>query len=221
MKNVAGFDVSRVMTGALGTLGIITEVSLKCLPLPKAEATRVVECSADESIRLANRWGGRPLPISATCWHDGRLWVRLSGAVPAVAAATQSIGGDDYGDGAAFWRSVRDHTHSFFVAAGSADTALWRLSVKATAAANVPDGFAQLIEWSGSLRWLAAAADADPAPIREWATAQGGHATQFRGHARAGVFAPRDATTLQLHQRLKAQFDPHRIFNRGRLFAEL
>jgi glycolate oxidase FAD binding subunit len=221
MKNVAGFDVSRLMTGALGTLGVITEVSLKCLPLPKAEATRVIECSADEAIRLANRWGGRPLPISATCWHDGRLWVRLSGAAPAVAAATQSIGGDDDGDGAAFWRSVRDHTHSFFVAARSANTALWRLSVKASAAANVPGGSAQLIEWSGSLRWLATAANVDRAPIREWAAAQGGHATQFRGQARAGVFTPCDATTLQLHQRLKAQFDPHRIFNRGRLFAEL
>jgi glycolate oxidase FAD binding subunit len=221
MKNVAGFDVSRLMTGSLGTLGVITEVSLKCLPVPKAEATRVVECSADESIRLANRWGGRPLPISATCWHDGRLWVRLSGAPPAVAAATPSIGGDRYGDGAAFWRSVRDHTHSFFVAAGNDDIALWRLSVKASAAANIPGGFAQMIEWSGSLRWLAAAANADPAPIRAWAAAQGGHATQFRGRADAGVFAPRDATTLQLHQRLKAQFDPHRIFNRGRLFAEL
>jgi glycolate oxidase FAD binding subunit len=149
------------------------------------------------------------------------LWVRLSGAAPAVAAAAQTIGGEDEGDGAAFWRSVRDHTHSFFSAAGSGDTALWRLSVKASAGANVPGGAAQLIEWSGSLRWLAAATGADPAPIREWAAAQGGHATQFRGRALAGVFAPRDATTLQLHQRLKAQFDPHRIFNRGRLFAEL
>jgi glycolate oxidase FAD binding subunit len=221
IKNVAGFDVSRLMTGALGTLGVITEISLKCLPQPKAETTRVLECSADESIRLANRWGGRPLPVSATCWHEGRLWVRLSGAAPAVSAAAQSIGGESHSDDAAFWRGVRDHTHPFFVAAGNAEGALWRLSVKASAAANVPGGVAQLIEWSGSLRWLATGADADPAPIRAWAAAQGGHATQFRGPARAGVFAPRDATTLQLHQRLKAQFDPHRILNRGRLFAEL
>src|SRR4029453_900782 len=85
MKNVAGFDVARLMTGALGTLGVITEVSLKCLPLPKTETTLVFECDAGESIRRVNEWGAPPLPITATCHHGERLWVRLSGAQPAVA----------------------------------------------------------------------------------------------------------------------------------------
>src|SRR5206468_10581529 len=103
MKNVAGFDVARLMTGALGTLGIITEVSLKCLPLPKAESTVVFDCDAAQSIRRVNEWGGPPLPLTATCHHDARLWVRLSGAEPAVAAALRMLGGAEGADSAAFW----------------------------------------------------------------------------------------------------------------------
>ncbi len=99
MKNVAGFDVARLMTGAMGTLGVLAEVSLKCLPLPKAEATRLLECDADEAIRLTNAWGGKPLPLSATCHHAGRLAVRLSGAAPAVDAALAKIGGEPMDDG--------------------------------------------------------------------------------------------------------------------------
>ena len=123
MKNVAGFDVARLMTGALGTLGIITEVSLKCLPLPKAENTQSFECSADEAIRMVNEWGGQPLPLSATCFHDGRLYVRLSGAAPAVAAAVARLGGDPVGAPEAFWSDVRDHRHAFFAVVRGAGNA--------------------------------------------------------------------------------------------------
>ena len=104
MKNVAGFDLPRVMVGALGTLGVLTEVSLKCVPLPKAEATRVLECSADDAIRLTNEWGGKPLPVSATCHRAGLLAVRLSGAASAVDAAAKRIGGSPMADGDVFWR---------------------------------------------------------------------------------------------------------------------
>jgi glycolate oxidase FAD binding subunit len=217
MKNVAGFDVSRLQTGAMGTLGVITEVSLKCLPQPKEETTILQTISADESIRRVNAWGGRPLPISATAHHGERLWIRLSGAASAVKAALAEIGGERAEDGDAFWIGVRDHTHPFFSAARDEGRALWRLSVKSSAPhADLPGE--QMIEWSGALRWLATAADADVGEIRAWAKANGGHATLFRGGHRSNVFTPLDATTVALHQRLKAAFDPHGILNRGRLY---
>src|SRR5262249_24995139 len=93
MKNVAGFDVARLMTGARGTLGVIPEVPLKCQPLPKAETMRIFQSSADEAIRMTNEWGGKPLPVTATAYHAGRLAVRLSGAPPAVEAAVGKVGG--------------------------------------------------------------------------------------------------------------------------------
>jgi glycolate oxidase FAD binding subunit len=220
MKNVAGFDVSRLQTGALGTLGIITEVSLKCLPQPKAEATVVQACAADESIRRVNTWGGKPLPLSATCYCAGKLWLRISGAESAVAAATRSIGGERVDQGKEFWESVRDHAHPFFAAAQSGDRALWRLSVKSSAP-HADLGGEQLIEWGGALRWLMTAPDMDHERIRAWAKSHGGHATLFRGSKHSDVFTPLDAMMATLHKRLKATFDPHGILNRGRLYADL
>ena len=220
MKNVAGFDVSRLMTGALGTLGVITEVSLKCLPLPKAEATLEFECSADEAIRMVNEWSSQPLPLSATCYHHGRMRVRLSGAVPAVASAAARLGGAQTAGTDGYWASLRDHTHPFFAGARASDVPLWRLSVKSTAPYTDLGG-EQLVEWGGGLRWLAAGDRTDPQRVRSWATANGGHATLFRAADKsAGVFQPLTATLQSLHQRLKAAFDPHGILNRGRLYPE-
>ncbi|HTP99770.1 MAG TPA: glycolate oxidase subunit GlcE [Casimicrobiaceae bacterium] len=219
MKNVAGFDVSRLMTGALGTLGVITEVSLKCLPLPRDETTVAFECSADEAIRRGNEWSGQPLPLSATCFHDGRLAVRLSGALPAVQAAALKLGGEPVADGDALWASVRDQSHRFFTAAAKAGKPLWRLSVKSTAPYSDLGGD-QLIEWGGALRWLAAGERVESAKLRAWAVAQGGHATQFRSPETAkaaNVFQPLDETMTALHRKLKAVFDPKGVFNRGRL----
>ena len=219
MKNVAGFDVARLMCGALGTLGVLTEVSIKCLPLPRSVATRTFELSVDESIRRMNEWGGQPIPVSATCFMGNRLWVRLSGAAPAVQAAAARIGGDAVSDDEAFWRSVRDHTHAFFAEAASTDAALWRLSVKSTAP-HADLGAEQLIEWGGALRWLFAGERSDPARLRAWAREQGGHATLFRaGDKSVGVFDPLAAPLLAIHKRLKAEFDPHRIVNPGRMYA--
>jgi glycolate oxidase FAD binding subunit len=126
MKNVAGFDVARLMTGALGTLGVITEISLKCLPLPKSESTLAFECSADEAIRMVNQWGTQPLPLSATCFHRGRMRVRLSGAQPAVAAAVAKLSGEKVPDADGYWASLRDHTHPFFAEVRAAGAPLWR-----------------------------------------------------------------------------------------------
>jgi len=221
MKNVAGFDVARLMTGALGTLGILTEVSMKCLPLPKLEATRAFECTADDAIRWTNEWGGKPLPISATCHHAGRLFVRISGSAPALEAATAKMGGSAVADGTALWESVRDHTHSHFVAARESASAIWRLSVKATAPYRDLGG-EQLIEWGGALRWLVAGPRTDAGAIRAWAQGNGGHATLFRAADKSpGVFHPLPQPIAELHRRLKATFDPAGILNRGRLYPDL
>jgi len=220
MKNVAGFDVARLMTGALGTLGVITEVSLKCLPRPAVELTFVRECSADEGIRLANEWGGKPLPLSATCYYDGRFWVRLSGADAAVAAARAIVGGDEVPDAdTKLWTAVRDHTHRYFASAAG-DASLWRFSLRSTAPFRDLGG-EQLIEWGGALRWLVAAPGANAEQLRAYARAHGGHATCFRSAEGAAVFQPLAPTLLALHQRLKHVFDPHGILNRGRMYPEV
>ncbi|MEO8486881.1 MAG: glycolate oxidase subunit GlcE [Betaproteobacteria bacterium] len=217
MKNVAGFDVSRLMTGAMGTLGVITEVSLKCLPLPRDETTRLFEMSADESIRRVNEWGGQALPLSATCFHQGRLAVRMSGAPSAVAAASARLGGDEVEAADALWTSVRDQRHAFFAGAASGRAPLWRLSVGSTAPYTDLGG-EQLIEWGGSLRWLATTPRSDAMKVRAWAISQGGHATLFRASDKPGdVFTPLPSTLAGLHKRLKSTFDPHGILNPGRL----
>ena len=214
MKNVAGYDVSRLMAGSLGTLGVLLEVSLKVLPLPPAEVTLRREHGQAEAISVMNAWAGKPLPVTATCHIGNQLYVRLSGAGPAVRAAREKLGGDEVADGATFWRQVREHTHAFF----SAAQPLWRLSIKPTTPPlDVPG--AQLIEWNGALRWLHG--EADPALIRKAAADAGGHATLFRGGSKAhGVFQPLMPAMLKLHQRLKANFDPHGILNRGRLYPD-
>jgi glycolate oxidase FAD binding subunit len=220
MKNVAGFDVARLMTGALGTLGLLLEISIKCVPLPKAEATRVFECSADEAIRMTNDWGGKPLPLSASCYHAGRLAIRLSGAAPAIEAAVRRLGGSASGDGEAFWRSVREQTHPFFAPAVGGASALWRLSVKPTAP-YADLGGEQMVEWGGALRWLVAGERTDASRVRAWAQASGGHATLFRSADKsAGAFHPLNETMLGLHRRLKAAFDPVGVLNRGRLYPD-
>ncbi|MGH8850338.1 MAG: glycolate oxidase subunit GlcE [Casimicrobiaceae bacterium] len=228
MKNVAGFDVSRLVAGSLGTLGIVLEVSLKCMPLPRAEATLRFELPADEALRKLNEWSATPLPLSASCWHDGRLSLRLSGAETAVAAAARRLGGEPLDGAQAYWAGVRDQTHAFFApfrspaspGAGQPVPALWRLSVRSTAP-PAPIGEATMIEWGGALRWAAASAD-DAPQARAWATAHGGHATLFRAADKsAGVFHPLPPAMLALHRRVKAALDPAGIFNPGRMYAEL
>jgi glycolate oxidase FAD binding subunit len=214
MKNVAGYDVSRLLAGSLGTLGLILEVSLKVLPRPPAEATLCLELPQARAIEQLNRWAGTPLPVSASAWRDGELWLRLSGAETAVRAAAQTLGGDRLAKDAAagFWAGVREQTDAFF--AGEAP--LWRLSLPSSAPPlELPDE--QLIEWGGALRWLRTLAA--PATVREAAARAGGHATLFRGGDKsAGAFAPLAPAAARLHRELKAVFDPAGIFNPGRLY---
>jgi glycolate oxidase FAD binding subunit len=215
MKNVAGYDVSRMLAGSLGTLGLLLEVSLKVLPRPFAETSLRFEIGEIDAIRELNEWGGQPLPISASCWVDGVLMLRLSGARAAVDAAVKSLGGEEVPDSAAFWASLREQRHSFFDGEG----ALWRLSVPSTASAIVLKG-EQLIEWGGAQRWLRAGSDEAAAQtIRRTVAAVGGHATLFRGGDKAvGVFHPLAPAVAKIHERMKAAFDPSHIFNPGRMY---
>jgi len=216
MKNVAGYDVSRLVTGSLGTLGVIVEASLKVLPRPPLEASLEFEMPRERALQALQRWAGQPLPISASAWHDERLRVRLSGAQAAVGAAIGRLGGEriDNDDAARFWSEVREHRAPFF--AGAAP--LWRLALPGGAKGLEVPG-AQFIEWSGALRWLKSGADASA--IRGAAIAAGGHATLFRGGDKsAGVFTPLDPVMARLHRELKRAFDPSGILGPGRLYAE-
>ena len=221
MKNVAGYDVSRLLAGSLGILGPIVQVSLKVLPLPAAEATVVMQMGLRDAIGQMNRWGGLPLPISATAWFDGDLGVRLSGARAAVDAAVRRFA-DEHGarrldpdEAAPVWAGLREHTDPFF----DGEQPLWRLSVPSTAPPFEFPG-RQLIEWGGALRWFRT--DAEAALVRQAAATVGGSATLFRARDRsAGVFPPLSAPVLELHRRIKREFDPRGLFNPGRLVAGL
>ena len=212
MKNVAGYDVSRLMTGAFGTLGVLLEVSLKVLPRPAVVHTLAFDVSAAEAIDRCNAWAAKPLPITGAC-HDGeRLHVRLAGTEGGVAAAAAALGGET-NDGDAFWAALREHTLPFFTRSGPP---LWRVSVPPGARLAGPGGDV-FVDWGGALRWLRT--DAPAAEVRAAATTAGGHAALFRDGDRTGeVFHPLEPAVDKLHQRLKAAFDPAGVFNRGRMY---
>jgi glycolate oxidase FAD binding subunit len=217
MKNVAGYDVSRLMAGSLGTLGVILEVSLKVLPAPVAEATLKLELPEARAIEMLNAWAARPLPISATALADGELGVRLSGAAAAVRAARGKLGGElvDAERGRGYWAGVREQADPFF----AGDEPLWRLAVPSTTPPLALGG-RQLVEWSGGLRWLKGGADART--IRDRVSRAGGHATLFRGGDKSvGVFQPLAPAVATIHRRLKAEFDPHGVLNPGRMYSDL
>ena len=217
MKNVAGYDVSRLMVGAMGTLGLLLEVSLKVLPKPSVEVTMCMQLTEASAIEKMNQWAGKPLPISATCYIDNQLVFRLSGAESAVRAAQAKLGGDELADSIAFWHSIREQSHEFF----QSDHSLWRLSIQSTTPPLSLPG-RQLIEWNGGLRWLVCDENAQVDTIRRVAKDAGGHATLFRSRAsHAHAFHPLDEGIMNIHRALKAKFDPSRIFNSGRLYPEI
>ena len=225
IKNVAGYDVSRLVAGSLGILGVIVEVSLKVLPRAEAEATLRFDLKPKAALDQLQAWGRRPLPLDASAWWNGNLVVRLRGSSAAVAEAERAFGGEAIaGDAAApFWDGLRDHTDPFYVAADDAiehqDANLWRLSLPATAPLLGLAGD-ELIEWHGAQRWLATALPATL--VRDAAAAVGGHATLFRGRDKsAGVFAPLASPLWAIHERLKRSFDPNGILNPGRLYPGL
>jgi glycolate oxidase FAD binding subunit len=222
-KNVAGYDVSRLMAGSLGILGVICEVSLKVLPISRAAATLSFERDEIEALEQLRLWAAQPLPLNASAWHDGRLHVRLAGAAAAVSEACRKLGGTLLAPDTAlhWWPSLRDQTESFFAldaADSSSGERLWRLSV-AAAAAPVKLPGRQLIEWHGAERWWRTRAEARE--VRAAAALAGGHATLIRGDKSAAVFTPAGEVLMRIHRGLKQAFDPARVFNPGRLYAEL
>lgn len=216
IKNVAGFDVSRLMAGSLGTLGLLVEVTLKTVPRPRAECTLLLELDQPTALESMALWATRPLPLSATAWHDGLLHVRLSGAEAAVRAARASLGGETVSGAQAYWENVRERRLDFLADAQE----LWRVSLPAHCPPLPIQGHT-LIEWGGSLRWLPGPQDGSA--LRTLAVRLGGHAMMYRGAVKPpeGPFQPLPPAMLALQQRLKAALDPHRIFNRGRLYPDL
>ena len=221
MKNVAGYDVSRLLAGSMGILGPIVQVSLKVLPVPAAEATVCLSIGLREALSQMNRWGAQPLPLSGTSWAGGELMVRLSGAGAAVDAAVARLAADhgtrliDPMAARAHWSGLREQTDAFF----DDPLPLWRLSVPSGAPIFELPG-RQLVEWGGALRWFKS--DADAAFVRQAAATVGGTATRFRAaEAASGVFPALPAPILELHRRIKKEFDPRGLFNPGRLVAGL
>lgn len=217
MKNVAGYDVSRLMVGAMGTLGALLEVSFKVLPRFSSEITLVQDINASDAITKMSEWAGKPNPLSATAHIDGKLYVRLSGADSALQAARQRIGGELLPEAETFWLKLREHQLPTF----NNTQTVWRISVPQTIEPLKLDG-EQIIEWGGGLRWLIG--DENANQIRESAIEVGGHATLFKGgdqNKDQDIFQPLEQGLEKLHRNLKHAFDPHSIFNPDRMFKNL
>jgi glycolate oxidase FAD binding subunit len=221
MKNVAGYDLSRLLAGSLGVLGALVEISLKVVPRPHSEVTTVLELTEEQALAQCLQWRSQPIPVSATAWigdgvGHGQLSVRVSGNESAVRQGLVRIGGQSLTQTEAdsFWLGLRDQTHAFFQ-----QRPLWRIVLPPkTRALGVG---ATLHEWSGNLRWLAGPQDA--AALRTRVQALGGSVCLYhRGDVPADVpaFHPLSAGVLQIHQRLKQEFDPAGVFNRHRLIPE-
>ncbi len=215
MKNVAGYDVSRTLTGSLGTLAVLLDIHLRVLPRPETEITLQQACDAATAIQRCNALAAQSLPVSASCHMDGKLAIRLSGMEQGVKAAAAGIGGEILEDAADFWLQLREQQLAFF----SGDRPLWRLSVPPATESLALEGDT-LLDWGGAQRWLRSEQPADI--IRTITGSTGGHATLFRGGDHNGeVFHPLPAELLALHQRLKMRFDPAGILNPGRMYREL
>ena len=228
MKNVAGYDVSRLMVGALGTLGLLTEVSLKVLPVAPLEATLKFEMSQAQALMQLNTWGGQPLPLNASCWLDengvGTLYLRLRGAVAAVESACTKLGGErmPQAQTASDWKLCRDQQLPWFTERTDTQD-LWRLSVpQTTPVLDLPDS--PLIEWHGGQRWVRAD-ESQGTQVRALAQNANGHATLF-----IAACARKQATTTRfdtlkppldrIHRELKREFDPAGVFNPRRMHAD-
>lgn len=213
IKNVAGYDATRLMVGAFGTLGLIMDVSFRVLPVPATEITLSFSASAAQAVTKVVAWSQKPLPISAAAWLDGELLVRLSGAEAAIRSARLQLDGE-VSKQTEFWLQLREQQLDFF----QTGKPLWRLSLPMAAdPLDIPGK--QLIEWGGAQRWLLSGEE--PQAIRQAATSAGGHATCFRYAQDGDIFTPLSKPMLALQQRLKKAFDPKGILNPGRIYTDL
>jgi glycolate oxidase FAD binding subunit len=231
MKNVAGYDVSRLMAGSWGVLGVLCEVSLKVLGVFRATTTLEFDWDEKRALEALGGWRALPLPITASAWHEGRLRIRLSGTGAGVESAARKLGGRmlEPADALEWWQSLRDLSHPFLVPSAedlAAGECLWRLAVPATVpplvlpCASASPAERQLIEWNGTQRWCRGGWSAQE--VRAVAAAVGGHATLVRAADKsAGAFTRAEATLMRIHRELKLAFDPDRVFNPGRLYADL
>jgi len=212
MKNVAGYDVSRLMVGALGTLGVLLEMSLKVLPKPAQEITLAFEMPAGKAISTLNDWAGQPLPLSAAAHAGDTLYVRLSGTEVGVRAACARLHGTTVDNGGDFWRALREQQHDFF----QDEIPLWRLSVPPAAPPLTLPG-EWLIDWGGAQRWLKT--DVPAEQVHRVASRVGGHASLFREtRHRADALPPLPTALMALHLHLRQAFDPAGILNRELLY---
>lgn len=215
IKNVAGYDVSRLMVGALGTLGVVLEASFKVLPLPEAERSvspELAPAALHARVEQALRAGA---PVTAAA-HDGeRAYIRLSGAASAVDAGAEGLARNEMREHD-FWARLRDQRLDFF---GNDAAPLWRIALPPGNPLPDLDG-QRILDWAGQLVWLRT--DRSAEQVRAATAAAGGHATLFRGGDDAtAVFTPLDPVLARYHQRLKQAFDPAGILNPGRLYADL
>ncbi|HEX5637412.1 MAG TPA: glycolate oxidase subunit GlcE [Gammaproteobacteria bacterium] len=214
MKNVAGYDVSRLMAGALGTLGIILDVSLKVLPKSDAELTLVFHSAVEDSLHNIHQWQRLPLPISACCFDDKTLTLRLSGTHETLTQAKHRLGGDELADADTFWGDINEQQTDFFKQVGN----LWRVSLASNAPVLDLAG-EWFYDWGGAQRWLRTELPANE--VRAKVEQVGGHATLIRGDVNTEKFHPLPAGLMKVHRKLKQAFDPYGIFNRGRLYRDI
>jgi len=213
MKNVAGYDVSRLMVGAMGTLGLILDVSLRLLPSPQAEMTCCFEVDQEQALRKMLELSRGSMPVTGTCYLDRVLYVRLAGNAASVREARKVLGGEEYSQDKSFWSDLRDQRSAFF----SADADLWRLSV--SPATPIECDMPCLIEWGGAQRWYQQLSK-EQAQLH--AEAGSGHATLFRtSSSETDRFHPLQPGLAEIHKRLKNTFDPGAVFNPGRMYADI
>jgi len=214
IKNVAGYDVTRLMAGALGTLGVLLEVSLKVIPQPIATLTLAQDLDQGQALDRLVDWLGKPLPITASAWHAGMLFLRLEGSPLGLERVKTVLGGELIADGDQFWRSLREQTHAFFARPG----VLCRMNLP-PATPPLPLAEEVLVEWHGMQRWVRTS-EADA--CRRIVRAHGGFTTLFRdAPADADVFEPLEPGVMQVHLSLKRVMDPLGLLNPGRMYQGL